>query len=368
MPARRSPRRLALLPPPAAPPGLGCGVAVRAALLLLALAAGCTHQADEAAPPRGTTASEPTGTTPATDGVFGRIPAIVDEVAPSVVTIRVGRGLGSGVVFDGDGRIVTNAHVVDTAEQVEVVLANGRELAGRVVAADTRTDLAVVEVGEADGLAPVTFAGELPRVGELAVAIGSPLGFENTVTAGVVSGLSREIPSTGLPVAALVDLIQTDAAISPGNSGGALVNADGDVIGINVAYIPPAEQAVALGFAIPAPTVRDVVEELLETGRVRHAFLGVQSARVTPQLVEQFDLAVDEGALVYLVERGSPAARARIREGDVIVELGGEPIRIVEDLLAALRRHDPGDAVEVVVVRDGERRELQVTLAERAPE
>jgi S1-C subfamily serine protease len=197
--------------------------------------------------------------------------------------------------------------------------------------------------------------------------MGSPLGFANTVTAGIVSGLHREIPSGGT-TPALVDLIQTDAPISPGNSGGALVNADEEVIGVNVAYIPPEARAVAIGFAIPAPTVTDAVEQLLERGEVRHAFLGVEPRQVTADLSERLDLGVDEGALVFRLVEGSPADEAGIRPGDVIVELDGEPVRIVEDLLSALREKEPGDAVTVTVVRDGEERELEATLVEREPE
>jgi len=166
--------------------------------------------------------------------------------------------------------------------------------------------------------------------------------------------------------AALVDLIQTDAAISPGNSGGALVGASGEVIGINVAYLPPGQTgAVAIGFAIPVTTVRPVVEQLLETGVVRHAFLGVGGTSLTPAIAENFDLGVDQGVLVQEVQPGSPAAEAGLAPGDVLVELGGEPLSSVEDLLTVLRRHAPGDEVEVAWFRDGERREATVALAER---
>src|SRR5918999_81625 len=161
-----------------------------------------------------------------------------------------------------------------------------------VLAASESFDLAVLEI-EGRNAPAAELADALPEVGELAVAIGNPLGFENTVTAGIVSGLHRSIPSGGL-TPALVDLIQTDAPISPGNSGGALVNADGEVIGINVAYLPPGQTgAVSLGFAIPAPTAAQVVEQLLATGRVELAYLGIQPIQVTPQLAARFDLAVE---------------------------------------------------------------------------
>jgi len=205
-------------------------------------------------------------------------------------------------------------------------------------------------------------------VGELAIAIGNPAGFESTVTAGIISGLHRAIPSQG-QTPALVDLIQTDAAISPGNSGGALVDRNGEVIGINVAYIPPQQGSVSLGFAIPSPTAVDVVRELIENGEVRHAFLGVTPAVVTPDTAELFDLPVDQGLAVQSLEPGGPAARAGVRSGDVIVSFEGRPLTAVEDLFGALRQRDPGERVEVVVVRgEGERETLQVTLGERPPD
>ena len=297
---------------------------------------------------------------------LGDIPETVEAVAPSVVTILVegvqGEGSGSGVIWDEQGRIVTNNHVVEGAGDLEVALANGTRLDARVVGADPRTDLAVVDV-ERVGLPAARFAGGLPRVGELAIALGSPLGLENSASAGIVSALHRDLPSGGT-TPALIDLIQTDAAISPGNSGGALVNAEGVVIGVNVAYIPPEARAVSIGFAIPSPVVRDVVPQLIEDGRAEHAYLGVVSIPVTEELRRSFDLGVEEGALVQSVSGGSPAERAGLRPGDVIVEMGGDSIRTVEDLYSAIRRRDPGDAVKLRVVRDGERRTVEVTLAQ----
>ena len=336
-------------------------------VLLLVLLAGACDAGTDDDQTRREGASTPTvatgATTPARDGspLAGDIPDIVERVAPSVVTIGVGQGLGSGVIYDDEGTIVTNAHVVGSASTVEVRLASGEELDGKVVGRDTCTDLAVVDV-DRRGLPTAEFADRLPRVGALAIAIGSPLGFTNTVTAGIVSALGREIPSGG---ASLIDLIQTDAPISPGNSGGALVDGGGQVIGINVAYIPPEARAVAIGFAIPSGTAIGVVRELVERGEVRHAFLGVTPQQVTDDLAEQFDLGVEDGALVVEVSEGTAATRAGIRPGDVVVEFGGERVRLVEDLLAGLRARDPGDRVTVAVVRDGERRELDVTLGER---
>ena len=194
------------------------------------------------------------------------------------------------------------------------------------------------------------------------MAIGNPLGFENTVTAGIVSGVNRSLPGGGN---ALVDLIQTDAAISPGNSGGALVGADGRVMGINVAYIPPQARAVAIGFAIPAGTVIDVVRELLENGEVEHAFLGVRPAELTPQIAEQFDVQVERGVIVLSVVEGSAAEESGLQAGDVITALDGEPVEDVGDFLSALRQRSPGDTIELRIVRDGEEQTLTAELRDR---
>lgn len=336
------------------------------------LAPGCS-QSDEDASGSATGAGPEThavlGTTFDESGVFGRIPAIVDAVQPSVVSVVVraaggGGGEGSGVIWDDEGLIVTNHHVIGGAEQIRVVLANGDVLPAEVLASSESFDLAVLEV-EREGLPAVEFATRLPEVGELAVAIGNPLGFENTVTAGVVSGLHRSIPSGGR-TPALVDLIQTDAPISPGNSGGALVDAGGTVIGINVAYLPPgATGAVSLGFAIPSTTAREIVRELVETGEAELAYLGVQPVQITPTLARQFGLETEAGVGVEAVAEGSAAARAGLRGGDVIVELGGREVATVEDLYAELREHEPGDEVGVTIVRAGDRRELELTLGDR---
>ncbi len=188
----------------------------------------------------------PAGRTEA-EGLFARIPEVVRKVEPSVVAVLTDAGEGSGVIWRD--KIITNRHVVADARRIEVAFADGKRSGARVVGADPVTDLAVLETDRKD-LPGVTFASRLPEVGELAVAIGNPLGFENTVTAGIVSGLQRSIPGSAAQSQALVDLIQTDAAISPGNSGGALVSGNGDVIGMNVAYIPPQARAVSIGFAI----------------------------------------------------------------------------------------------------------------------
>jgi S1-C subfamily serine protease len=332
------------------------------ALTCVLTAGACTG--DDAARPAQDDGGATTGTSAQAGGVYDQIPDVVEAVAPSVVAVLTDIGEGSGVVYRSDGVIVTNQHVVVASEELTVAFDDGDREPAELVASDDLTDLAVLRV-DRSGLPIAEFDPDLPSVGALAIAIGNPLGFENTVTAGIVSGLHRSIPGSTEQSLALVDLIQTDAAISPGNSGGALVDAEGEVVGINVAYIPPQASAVALGFAIPADTVVRVVDALLDDGEVDHVFFGVQPAQVTPRLAQEFGVERDEGVLVLEVIAGSAAERAGVAAGDVIVALGSEPIRTVEGFLGELRRRAPGDTVTVVVVRNGEERRLDVRLTSR---
>lgn len=333
-------------------------------------ACGTTTQQDtqtSAPPPAPATATTattaPTSAPPSAPLSTSGFADVVERVSPSVVTIQVEGGVGSGVVLRPDV-IVTNAHVVGNSRQVTIGFADGVTARGQVLATDDVTDLAVVR-SERGELPVPEYRSELPRPGEIAIAIGSPLGFENTATAGIISGLNRNIPDSALEGSSLVDLIQTDASISPGNSGGALLDADGRVVGINEAYIPPTAGAVSLGFAIPTSTVLDVTGQLLADGRATHTFLGVSTSRLTPAIRQELRVPVDNGALVRGVEPGSPAAAAGVRPGDVIVELGDNSVKSVEDLLGALRRTAPGSRQPLVVVRGGERVTLQVTVGSR---
>jgi S1-C subfamily serine protease len=292
------------------------------------------------------------------------IPEVVDAVEPSVVTIFTGGGLGSGVIYQADGVIITNEHVVRGADAVQVGFADGQRVRGRVIAADPVVDIAVVQA-ERDGLPAAEFATELPEVGETAVVIGSPLGFEHTVTSGIISALHREIPGSAATSQSLVDLIQTDAAISPGNSGGAVVNLEGQIIGISEAYIPPSAGAVALGFAIPAGTATSVADQLLEDGTASHAFAGLVPGPITPQIAEQLGLSQTEGVVVLSVVDGGPSDDAGLRPGDVLVRVDDEDIRSPEDLLGVLRRHEPGDTVTVEYLRGESPQTTEVTLADR---
>jgi S1-C subfamily serine protease len=336
--------------------------------MVVLLASGCTPDDEAGDDPDAMTDVE----APAdTDGLT--IPELVREVGPQTVAIEISgeqlgqvvQGAGSGVIWSPDGVVVTNAHVVDLAEDIVVILADGARYPAELIASDPRTDLAVVRI-DASGLTPAVFSEELPDIGELAVALGNPLGFQNTATAGIVSGIERTLPV--LPDRPpLAGLIQTDAAISSGSSGGALVGPTGEIIGINVAVVegdgvPGVAQG--LGFAIPSTTVIPIVEQLLDTGEVAHAYLGIAGVPLTPQLAERFGLDRDRGVLVGDVAAGSPADDGGIEQGDIVTALAGDDVVTLGDLLGALRRFEPGDEVEVTVVRDGEEQTVEVVLGE----
>jgi S1-C subfamily serine protease len=336
-----------------------------AAALLAVLLAGCTLAREPQARSTPAPVTAVRASSSARAAADGDIPAIVQKVEPSVVTISHDQGTGSGVVWSKDGVVVTNAHVVGEVREVEVAFFDGRRADGRVRATDPDTDLAVVDVERKD-LEPATFQKQLPAMGELAVAMGSPLGFQNTVTAGIISGVHREIPgSAEQDIRSLVDLIQTDAAISPGNSGGALVNGRGQVVGINVAYIPPEQGAVAIGFAIPAATAVDVVGQLLRNGRATHSYLGIQPDQVTSEVASQLGLDQARGVLVREVVEGGPADRAGLRPGDVIVRMDDAAVDTVEDLFGELRQRKPSSQVRIIYIRDGREQQATATLADR---
>lgn len=339
----------------ALPAALACGIV---------LLAGCTDGSGTTAAADSTGPSgrlSPASSATSGPGAVAGIPDVISSLEPSVVTIFTGSALGSGVVYRSDGTIVTNEHVVHGVKQVQIAYADGRRGPGTVLASDVGTDLAVVRSDRQDLPAP-TFHTQLPQVGDLAIALGSPLGFEGSATAGIISGLGRQIPGSAQTSTALVDLIQTDAPISPGNSGGALVSATGDILGINDAYIPPAQGAVSLGFAIPSATVVDVVDQLLRTGQVRSPFVGIQPGRITPQIAQRLGLQQTEGVLVLDVVEDGPAVRAGLQPGDVLTSLGGKRIASVEDFLGALRGVQPDETVPLVRVRQGDRQTVQLTL------
>jgi serine protease DegQ len=340
-------------------PRAGSVAAVRgvsAALVAALIVAGCQGGDDKRA---ATTATTSTVSSSSSD-TFGRIPSVVKKVQPSVASILTPEGQGSGVVYRSDGFVVTNRHVVGNSASVVVVVADGKRLQAKVRAKTELYDIAVLKV-DRDDLPAAGFARELPVVGALAVAIGNPLGFENTVTAGIISGLHREIPGGGT-TPALVDLIQTDAPISPGNSGGALVDRNGQVVGINVAYIPPQGGAVSLGFAIPWATAVRVADELIAKGKVEFAYLGIRPVQVTPELNQAYGIGSDTGVLVAEVVPRSPAARAGLRSGDVVVRLDDRQIEVVEDIFAELRQLKPGETAKLELKRNGQAKTVEVTL------
>lgn len=295
----------------------------------------------------------------------GPVAAIAREVSPSVAKVEAvmpqGRGEGSAVVYREDGYLVTNRHVVANARAVQVVLPDGTTHDAEVVGNDESTDIAVLKIAET-GLPVPEYATAAPVVGETAVAIGTPFGLEGSVTAGIVSALGRNVVTPGAP---LIDMIQTDASINPGNSGGALVNGKAEVIGINTAILSPTGTNNGIGFAIPTAIVRDVADELITHGVVRHAFLGVSGTTVDPEVADLYGLATREGAVVVAVEPGSPAAEAGLQRGDIVVGVGGEDVASMEELAARIRQHRPGAEVEIEVVREGETLLLDVALIER---
>jgi len=358
---------------------------VLAAILLAATVAGCsseggTQEGDEqerqenvAQSPPDVSSSEAPEDEP--------VARIAEQLRPSVVQINVeaaqstpygpqqGQGVGSGVIYRQDGYIITNNHVVQGAQSVEVGFASGDTATAEVVGGDRFTDIAVLRVDQ-NGLPAASFHSERDlNVGQLAVAIGSPQGFDSTVTAGVVSGLGREVPAQltgGTQESSLVDLIQTDAAISPGSSGGALVDRNGEIIGINVAYLPPAQTgAESIGFAIPSQTAVETADQIISTGEASNAYLGVRPTDITPETAEQFN--TETGALVEEASPGTPAAQGGIRRGDIITAIGGTEVENTGDLLSELRRYQPGDTVELTLVRDGNNEITRsVTLGERS--
>ena len=327
-----------------------------------------------------TQTADPVESAPESIPVDEPVARVASVLSPSVVQINVSgikqtpfgaqkqEGMGSGVIYRSDGYIITNNHVVEGSRDVEVAFADGTTERGEVVGKDPTTDIAVVSVDRND-LPAADFASADPIVGQTAVAVGSPSGFESTVTSGIISGTGREVPAEytgGTQAPSLVDLIQTDAAISPGNSGGALADREGRVIGINVAYLPPAETgAENIGFAIPSATAVSVADQLIENGEAVHPYLGVYLSDFTQEAASRFGSPVDSGALIEEVEPGSPADDAGIQRGDIVIAAGSEEVRSSGDLLSALRNYMPGDTVGLKILRNGEKTTLQINLAER---
>ncbi len=288
--------------------------------------------------------------------------AAVQRVSPAVVSIRTGGGLGSGVIYDPSGLILTNAHVVGGARTVSVELADGRRLQARVLGADTGFDLAVLKVDAPDlPVAPLGDSSQL-QVGQFVAAIGNPYGLDHTVTVGVISALNR--PISGSENGYTQPMVQTDAAINPGNSGGPLIDLAGNVVGINTLVAAPAGvPAQGLGFAVPINTAKRIAAQLATQGRVTRSGLPYLGVRIT-DAGGRSTPGVDYGVLLVQVEPDGPAARAGLRAGDVITAVDGQEVYSVDHLLQRILQHQPGDRVTVQAVRNGQTFTATVTLGE----
>jgi serine protease Do len=270
------------------------------------------------------------------------------------------QGVGSGVIATKDGYILTNNHVVDGADEVKVALQDGREFTAKVVGRDPKSDVAVIKIDAKDLPAVPMADSDKVEVGDVVLAIGNPFGIGQTVTTGIVSATGRAGP-VGLDYE---DFIQTDAAINPGNSGGALVDAEGRLIGINTAILSRTGGNQGIGFAIPCNLARDVMGDLVKDGHVTRGFLGVVIQDVTPPLAKQFDLKENTGALVGDVSAKSPAEKAGIESGDVILEFNGKKVTDSRHLKLEVARVQPGETVPVKILRDGASKTLRVTVKE----
>jgi len=299
------------------------------------------------------------------DAYSAAVTGAVDAVGPAVVKIDGGRGSGSGVLFTPDGLILTNCHVVDEARAMRVVTADGRVTPGETIGLDADTDLAVVRIDASSG-APLPWAtlgdSRAVRVGQIAIAIGNPYGFHHSVTAGVVSALGRTLRARSGRL--MDDVIQTDASLNPGNSGGPLVTTRGVVIGINTAMILPAQ---GICFAIASNTARYVAARLIRDGRIRRSYIGVagQTTPVPRAVARANQLAVTAGVLVVSVEAGGAATAAGLREGDVVLAFAEEPVTGVDDLHRLLTDQRIGIPAAMTILRRGARRQLTIVPRER---
>ena len=294
------------------------------------------------------------------DAYSRAVMSAVDVIGPSVVKVDAG-GTGSGFVFAPDGLILTNSHVIANARRLGVTLPDGRDLVADLVGDDPHTDLAVLRVSAPDLVAAPFGDSSALRTGQLVIAIGNPFGFQHTVTAGVVSALGRSLRAR--TVRLMENLIQTDAALNPGNSGGPLVTSAVQVVGVNTAVILGGQ---GIAFAVPINTARYVVSSLLRDGRVRRSHLGVagQDVPIPRLLVRAHHLTHERGVAITAVSDGTPAAAAELRPGDLIVEFADEPVRGVDDLHRLLTEERIGQLLPLKILRRGELRRVLVTPRE----
>jgi len=351
---------------------LGGGAAIA---LLAGAAAASTLTAQHPAAPASVAAS-PTAHAAQAGGAAVLSNATVNTsalVSPKVVLIQSSAGLGSGEIIDSRGYIVTNYHVLLDGQATQappftVTLSNGKVYKASVAGTDANDDLAVLKIS-AGTLRPITFGDSSNlRVGQFVLAVGNPLGYSQTVTFGIVSTLGRGLPENG-PATYLPDLIQTSAPINPGNSGGALVDLAGNLVGVPTLAAQDPQQggaAQGIGFAIPANRVRFITDQIIKSGRVINtgrAYLGISGQDITPNVQQQYNLQVDHGVLLARVGSGTPAARAGLRVGDILVRVGDTEVISNADLLDALARLQPGQSARIGVVgADGRGRTVTVTL------
>ena len=270
-------------------------------------------------------------------------------------------GLGSGVIMSPEGYLLTNNHVIEGADQIEVVLADARRAPAKVIGTDPESDLAVLRI-QLDKLPVITLGNsDALQVGDQLLAIGNPFGVGQTVTSGIVSALGRN----QLGINTFENFIQTDAAINPGNSGGALTDINGHLMGINTAIYSRSGGSMGIGFAIPASTAKQVLESIVKNGQVVRGWIGVEPNELTPELAQTFGIKTAQGVIVTGVLNNGPAAAAGIRPGDVIVQVNGEPVRTVSELLTRIAGLTPGQATPFVLQRRGDEVQASVTPAQR---
>ena len=269
--------------------------------------------------------------------------------------------LGSGVIVGRDGTILTNHHVIEGADGIEALLADGRRAKARLVGSDPETDIAVLRIDLPD-VPAITFAdSDRARIGDVVLAIGNPFGVGQTVTMGIVSALGR----TQLGINTFENFIQTDAAINPGNSGGALVDTEGRLIGINTAIYSRTGGSLGIGFAIPTSTARNVMDQIVRNGSVVRGYIGVEPQDVTPELAQAFRLPRKDGAIIAGVMRGGPADKAGVRTGDILIAVDGRAIPNTATMLDVIAQMPPGTSGRFSFVRDGREIELPITVARR---
>lgn len=306
-------------------------------------------------------------------------PAVVNVYTTKVITERVNpllhyffgdqysprqrleNNLGSGVIVSDQGYIITNNHVIDGAAEIEVLLRDGRSAEAKLVGTDPESDVAVLKI-DIDSVPTITFnLASNVRVGDVVLAIGNPFGVGQTVTMGIISATGRD----QMGINTYENYIQTDAAINPGNSGGALIDAYGNLVGINTAIFSRSGGSQGIGFAIPMSIARDIMQQLIETGRVSRGWLGVETQDITPQLAESFNLQDITGIIIAGIQRNGPAAQAGLRPGDIVLSINGEPATDSKTAMNQIARVSPGGNLKMKILRDGKQLSIETIVGER---